>query len=289
MQFRYSGGRANVCFFVLAFPVVFQNSIAVTRILQLTDLHVFSEANQRLKGIPTRECLQDIVDHIVAHEEPFDRVIVTGDHTHDELPESYAAVREILAPWHKQLWQVPGNHDDRSLLRNTFSDLINGDAAEQIRFQFTEGPWLCVGLDTHVPGEVSGNIEAEQLAWLRKLLKDSPAESVALFCHHPPVDVDSVWIDQIGLSGREPLMEIVQDDRRIKLICCGHVHHEFSAIVDHTEIVATPATGIQFDPAGDTPTFSAAAPGYRVIEFDRKWYSTHVVRLADTKYAPVAD
>lgn len=250
---------------------------------------MFSEARQQLKGIPTRECLQDVVEHILAHEDPFDYVIVTGDHTHDEMPESYAAVREILSPWHKQLWQVPGNHDDRGLLRSAFSDLISGAAEEQIRFQFSAGPWLCVGLDTHVPGEVPGNMDADQLAWLRKLLKDSPAESVALFLHHPPVDVGSVWMDQIGLSGRENLMELVRDDRRIKLICCGHVHHEFLATVDHTDIVTTPATGIQFDPAGDAPNFANAAPGYRVIEFDRKWFSTHVVRLAETKYSPVAD
>lgn len=266
-----------------------QHNTAVTRILQLTDLHVFSEAGQQLKGIPTRECLQDVVDYIMANEEPFDHVIVTGDHTHDELPESYAAVREILTPWHDRLWQVPGNHDDRILLRSAFSDRISGESDEQIRFQFAVGPWLCVGLDTHVPGEVPGNIEAGQLKWLKNLLKDSPAERVALFFHHPPVDVNSVWMDPIGLSGREQLLELVRDDRRIKLICCGHVHHEFSGIVEHTEIVTTPATGIQFDPAGDTPNFATAAPGYRVIEFDSKWFATHVVRLPEVKFIPVTD
>ncbi len=261
----------------------------MTRILQLTDLHVFFEANQQLKGIPTRECLQDVVDHILAHEEPFDHVIVTGDHTHDEQLESYAAVHEILSPWHDRLWQVPGNHDDRRLLRSVFRDRIGGTDDERITFQFSAGPWLCVGLDTHVPEEVSGNIDADQLAWLRKMLKNSPAESVALFLHHPPVDVGSVWMDQIGLTGREHLMEMVQDDRRIKLICSGHVHHEFFTVVDHTEIMTTPATGIQFDPAGDTPNFVAEPAGYRVIEFDRKWFSTHVERLPTTKYSPVAD
>lgn len=260
----------------------------MTRILQLTDLHVFAEANQRLKGIPTRECLQDVIDHIVATEAPFDHVVITGDHTHDEAAASYEAVRELLAPWHDRLWQVPGNHDDRALLRQTFSDRISGKTDERITFEFSSGPWLCVGLDTHVLGEVAGNIDPDQIRWLKKLLKDSPAERVALFFHHPPIDVGSVWMDQIGLSNREPLQELIEDDRRVKLVCCGHVHHEFCGTLGVAEVVTSPATGIQFDPAGDTPNFAAAAPGYRVIEFDGKWHNTHVVTLPQTKYSPDA-
>ena len=261
----------------------------MTRILQLTDLHVFAEPQQRLKGIPTRESLEDVVAHIVATEERFDHVVVTGDHTHDEAAASYEAVREILSPWHKQLWQVPGNHDDRKILRETFQDRITGTGDEQITFHFSAGPWLCVGLDTHVPGEVAGNIDFAQVSWLKKLLKESPAERIILFLHHPPIDVDSVWMDQIGLSGREPLQELVEDDRRIKLICCGHVHHEFEGMLHHAEVFATPATGLQFDPAGDLPNFATEAPGYRVIELDGKWHNTHVVRLPEIKHSPVTD
>lgn len=261
----------------------------MTRILQLTDLHVFAEPNETLKGIPTRESLQDVVAYITANEASFDHVIVTGDHTHDELMASYEAVRSLLAPWHDRLWQVPGNHDDRALLRSCFPERISGSGDEQIRFQFSAGPWLCVGLDTHLPGEVAGNIDLEQITWLRKLLKESPAERIALFLHHPPIDVNSVWMNQIGLAGREMLQEIVEDDRRIKLICCGHVHHEFEGSCEHAAVYATPATGIQFDPAGDAPNFAADAPGYRVIEFDSKWFATHVVRLPEAKYSPVTD
>ena len=86
------------------------------RILQLTDLHVFAEPNARLKGIPTRECLQDVVVHILATEQPFDFVIVTGDHTHDERHESYQTVREILNPWLDRLWQVMNDCIDRGLV-----------------------------------------------------------------------------------------------------------------------------------------------------------------------------
>jgi len=259
------------------------------RILQLTDLHVFSEPGSRLKGIPTRECLQDVVDHILANEQPFDHVVVTGDHTHDELSASYQAVRDILSPFLDRLWQVPGNHDDRTVLRAEFSDRVTGGADERVNFQFTCGEWLCLGLDTHQPGQVSGIIDEDQIEWLTAQLAASSATRVALFCHHPPVDIHSVWMDAIGLQQRELLQQVVQNDDRIRLICCGHVHHEFQAELFNAMVVTTPSTGIQFDSAGDVPNFSKGAPGYRVIEFDGLNMSTSVRRLPVAKYAPVVD
>ena len=59
-----------------------------TRILQLTDLHVFRDPEARLKGIPTFQLLCDVVEHIKHSGEKFDFVVITGDNTHDELPES---------------------------------------------------------------------------------------------------------------------------------------------------------------------------------------------------------
>lgn len=258
------------------------------RILQLTDFHVFAAANATLKGIPTRESLIDVVGHIQRSQQPFDLVVVTGDHTHDELPESYQAVREILEPWADRLLQIPGNHDDRVVMRDIFSGL-DGSGQERIQFAREAGEWLLVGLDTHLLGEVAGSVDEEQVDWLKTLVAKSPASRVALFCHHPPIDVGSVWMDQIGLGGRELLQQVVTSDDRIRLICCGHVHHEFEGQLGAAKVVASPSTGIQFDPSGDTPQFMSAPPGYRVIELDGLDYRTHVVRLPERKYSLVLD
>ncbi len=258
-----------------------------TRILQLTDLHVFREPNMRLKGIPTRELLQDVVRHILASGETFDHVVITGDHTHDELPESYQAVRQILSPWIDQLWQVPGNHDDRTMLRSVFGDRVTGFGQDRITFSFTAGEWLCLGLDTHVPGAVPGLIESDQIEWIRQQIRSIRPSRVALFLHHPPVDVGSLWMDPIGLSGKELLHDLFASEPRIQLVCCGHVHHEFAAQVAGAKIFTTPATGIQFSPAGSQPTFAADPPGYRVIELTDDGFSTTVRRLPETRFSPI--
>ncbi len=261
--------------------------MATVRILQLTDLHVFQEPEVRLKGIPTRELLEDVVRHIGEAGETFDHVVVTGDHTHDELPESYQAVRRILGPWLDRLWQVPGNHDDRSVLRSVFGDRVSGVGRDRIAFSFKAGQWLCMGVDTQVPGAVPGTIEADQIEWIRQQIQWANPDRVALFMHHPPVDVGSLWMDAIGLSGKELLQDLFNTESRIQLVCCGHVHHEFSSQVGNAKIFSTPATGIQFSPAGSQPAFVAEPPGYRVIELTDEGFSTTVCRLPVARFSPV--
>jgi 3',5'-cyclic-AMP phosphodiesterase len=263
--------------------------MSITRILQLTDLHVFSEPNVRLKGVPTRELLQDVVRHILSHESRFDHVVITGDHTHDEQPGSYEAVRSILAPFADRLRQLPGNHDDRTILRTAFPARIGGSGAERINFQFCCGDWMCLGLDSQDPGKVPGLFDNEQANWLTSQLDESDKPAVALFIHHPPVDVGSQWMDAIGLVGRESLQSIIKSDPRIQCVFCGHVHHEFESSLHQARVFTTPATGLQFSPDGATPTFAAKPPGYRVIELSGWHFKSHVVRLPETRYRPDAD
>lgn len=260
--------------------------MATTRILQLTDLHIFADPAQRLKDVPTRELLLDVIAAIRATGKVFDHVVITGDHTHDELPATYQALRLILAPWMDRLWQVPGNHDDRAVLRSVFSDRISGQRADRINFSFIAGLWLCLGLDTHLPGSVSGLIDSDQVDWIREQIRQHDPTRVALFMHHPPVDLGSVWMDRIGLAGKEFLQDLIGRDDRIRLVCCGHVHHESRHQIGKAEILTTPSTAIQFDPRGDVTTFTTAPPGWRIIELQDTNYTTTTGRLGEVRYVP---
>lgn len=248
------------------------------RILQLTDFHIFANPEERLKGIDTRSSLDTVIQHVLDSEVSIDHIIVTGDHTHDELPGSYEFVKSQLERLAVNWWQVPGNHDDRSVLRSVFSN-VSGCGEEPIRFHFDTESWTCIGLDSHLPGSVSGLIEAAQMDWLKTQLRESKTEHVALFLHHPPLDISSEWMDQIGLDGRELLAEVIAADRRIQLVVCGHVHHDFRSELHQATVVASPSTGIQFDPSGSSPAFADDAPGYRLIELWPTGWKTEVIRV----------
>ena len=257
-----------------------------TTILQLSDLHRFADPEARLFGIPTRELLEDVLAHVQESGVRPDHVVVTGDHTHDELPETYAAVRELLEPFLDRLWPLPGNHDDRARLRAAFNDRIAADGADRINFAFCAGDWLCLGLDTHVPGAVSGRIGADQIEWVRTQLDERRPRAAVLFMHHPPVELGLPWLDRIGLEDAHLLQDLLTEEPRIRLVCCGHVHHESSHRVATAEVVTVPSTGLQFSPVSDVAEFVASPPGYRLVELGDDGYSTTVVRLPEARYAP---
>ena len=94
-------------------------------------------------------------------------------------------------------------------------------------------------------------------------------------------------MDIIGLTGKELLQAWFLEEPRIRFACCGHVHHEFQTRINQTDILTTPSTGIQFSPEGSKPTFVAAPPGYRIIELRDDGYTTRVIRLPETRFAPV--
>ncbi|MEY2727762.1 MAG: 3,5-cyclic adenosine monophosphate phosphodiesterase CpdA [Planctomycetota bacterium] len=249
-------------------------------ILQLSDLHLFSSPTSLLRSVATHETLLQVVRHIQDSGLCPDHVVITGDHTHDELPESYAAVADLVRPWRDRLWQIPGNHDDRQLLRQAFSDRIPPGSAEQpVTFSFEADGWLCLGLDTHLPGSVAGRIGAAQIDWARRVVQRSDTAHVLLFLHHPPLRIGSIWMDAIGLEGREMLEIWCHEEPRIKLICCGHVHHEFCARLGNAVVLSTPSTGVQFSPRGDAPTFVPGAPGFRIIQLSETGFHSHVERI----------
>jgi Icc protein len=257
-----------------------------TLILQLSDLHLFADPEERLYGIPTRELLQEVLAHIEASGVHPDEVVVTGDHTHDELPQTYAAARGLLGPWLDRLWQLPGNHDDRAGLRAAFADRIGGANGDRVQFTFRAGAWLCIGVDTQVPGEVGGRVDEEQVAWIRQQVREQQPDAVALFMHHPPVDLGVPWLDRIGLDGKELLHELLEEDARVRLVCSGHVHHESSHRVGGAEVLTTPSTGLQFSPDSPEAEFVTAPPGYRLVELRDDGYTTSVVRLPEARYTP---
>jgi 3',5'-cyclic-AMP phosphodiesterase len=253
----------------------------VATIVQLSDLHLWADPEGVLFGIPTRRTLRDVLAHIEASGLKPHYVVVTGDHTHDELPETYAAARELLAPYLDRLHQVPGNHDDRARLREGFSDRVGGEGAERITFSFEAEGWLCLGLDTHVPGEVGGRIGEEQLEWVRSRIGERQPRGAVLFMHHPPVELGIPWLDRIGVEDRAAFQALLADEPRIRLVSCGHVHHESSHRVEGAEIVTVPSTGLQFSPDSPVAAFVPAPPGYRVIELDGDVCATSVVRLPE--------
>ena len=255
-----------------------------TRILQLTDLHLYADPERQLKGIPTQKAFRDVLRFIAGRGDAFDAIIVTGDLANDEALETYEVLRNMLDEWLPRCRLIPGNHDNREFIRRVFPELVpDGDGA--LTFSLPIGGWHLIGMDSHVPGEVHGRIDSEQLEWLERQL--AVTQPTILFVHHPPIAVNSPWMDRVGLVDSGPFRQLIRSSPHVRLICTGHLHMAFAGKLGHADVLITPSTAFQFDPRADEPVFEILPPGFRIIRIDGDTYQSEVVRLPETTYLPL--
>ncbi len=156
----------------------------MARIVQITDTHLSTNPSEELLGCRTQDSLKRVLRRIQDSYMDCDRMIVTGDLVHEEGPDAYHMVREILTPWEDKLRVIPGNHDMRDGMREAFGDRING-CPSAVTFEDEVGAWQLIGLDTLLDGAVEGDLTGPQWEWLENRLESSNQPTV-LFMHHPP-------------------------------------------------------------------------------------------------------
>ena len=249
------------------------------RLIQISDTHLFKDPKSVLAGIPTWKTFTAILKHIEQYHSDFDYLILTGDLAQDEELETYRMLRVALGGWFGRCRIIPGNHDDRAHLRKVFPELFP-DNDDPLTFTLSSQGWKIIGLDSHIPGETQGRIEAGQLRWLRDQLEKSPGAPTLLFLHHPPVAISVEWLDRIGLGNAQNLIALIESSPQIKAVCAGHVHQEFEGRIGSASIYTTPSTCVQFG-ARTKKSFDTKAAGYRFLQLGESCH-TQVYRLSDT-------
>lgn len=249
------------------------------RIIQISDCHLFADPAAQLKGICTQERLNWILQALRTERQQPDLLILTGDLTHDEKRETYSSLHQQLAPWREKLRVLAGNHDDRAGLSEFFPQPPMSDEG-RILFAENAGNWKLIGLDSQLTGASKGFLGKVQLNWLASQLAAQPTHPTALFLHHPPVQVGSLWLDQIGLEDAAEFWEVIMRFSQVKVICAGHVHQELAITRGNVLVLATPSTGVQFLPQASTLAIDSVPPGFRVMELDDSGeVRTRVVRI----------
>jgi Icc protein len=248
------------------------------RIIQISDLHLFADPKAELKGICTRERLERVLAALRQESGKAELLIVTGDLAHDERLETYQALRELLKEWLPRVRVLPGNHDNRTFMRQVFGDIVLA-AGERNVFADSAGNWRLIGLDSQIPGAVAGELGTVQLGWLEQQLA-ATSQPTVLFLHHPPIPVGSTWLDQIGLLDASALWKMLERFPKVRLICTGHIHQELTIRRGGVVVLATASTGVQFLPETESLVVDDLPPGYRLLELqDDGGVRTRVIRV----------
>lgn len=243
------------------------SSQASTRLIQLTDSHLFASPDANLLGVNTRASLAAVVEQVQRDQPVIDLMLATGDISQDGSVASYQAFLELSSALDAPMAWLPGNHDER---------LTQQQLSETARQPVLDLPhWRVIMLDSSVPGQVQGYLAADQLELLQDAL-DSCGERQVLVClHHPPVASGSAWLDRISLENADELFACLACSSKVRAVLCGHIHQELDVLHQGIRVLATPSSCIQFLPASQDFALDQRAPGYR-------WLTLHPDGSLDT-------
>jgi Icc protein len=210
-------------------------------LVQLTDPHIgatWADADPVAGLTATVEAVRQLPDAP-------DAVLVSGDLADHGADDEYATVRELVARLGVPVYALPGNHDDRDTLRRHFD--FAGPAGTPVQYAVDLGPLRLVVLDSQLPGEGRGELDADRLAWLDAELSAEPERLTIVALHHPPVSTGiEVW-DRVGLpaADRRALADIVRRHPHVRRIVAGHVHRTLAGDLGGTAVLAIPSTYVQ--------------------------------------------
>jgi 3',5'-cyclic-AMP phosphodiesterase len=229
-------------------------------IAQITDSHLFADESQTLLGIPTARSLQAVLSQLIALEPQPDLLLITGDLSQDETPESYQQLQQLVAPLNLPTYWVRGNHDQ---LPDIEQFLNHPPLSAQKQFQ--QGGWNFLLLNSAVLGKVYGQLSPETLNWLEQQLQAQPDLPTLIALHHPPVPIESNWMDDISLHHADELMAVLDRHPQVKLVLFGHIHQAFAAERRGIHYLGAPSTCVQFKPKHQEFAVDQEKPGFRLI------------------------
>lgn len=257
------------------------------RFLQISDCHVYVDPSQAEHGIDPNESLARVVRSLGARL-PVDFVAATGDLIGDDEPASYDVLRSLLAPLSCPIHLLVGNHD----LRRGFWERLgppgsgrldpfrpgpgHGDLdAAPYFYEFEVGSYRFLALDSQIPGEVPGRIDARQMDWIEERIAARPDTPTIVFVHHPPIETGIDWLDAHRISNGEELIGHLRkgDVRRIFF---GHVHMPMALSAGSILCTSAPSTCYGFSDAVTAPQVIGLRPGYQVIEADEDGVRSHI-------------
>lgn len=242
-------------------------------IAQISDSHVCAPGVLSNGVVDTNTFLQEAVEHLLRLSPAPDAVLFTGDLVESGIREEYATLRKILAPLQSlqsmPLFVIPGNHDDRALMREFFWGAGNGKSGylpregEFLHYVVDGFPLRLIGLDTQAPGEVGGTMCDERLAWLEARLAEAPESPTVIFMHHPPFET-GLPMDRHMCANANALGEVIASHPRVERVLCGHVHRFVQTSWAGTLAMICPGTAHQITlnfQSEDRATFSMEPPG----------------------------
>ena len=233
-------------------------------VAHVSDLHVMAEGEMAYGIVDTTPMVERAIAHLSKLSPTV--VVITGDLVHNVQKAEYIRLKQILNQLNMPVYLLPGNHDSRELIRETFTEHTYLPPADYLQYTVEAYPLRMIMLDTNVPGEGRGELDSDRLTWLDHQLSEQPNRPTLLFMHHPPFTTGIDLMDGFGLSGHQDLARIVQKYDCIERIGCGHIHRpiqtRWAGTLAYTVSSPVHQVSLDFAASSQAATFVMEPPAY---------------------------
>ena len=256
----------------------------VFRIVQITDPHLFKDTNGELLGINTQASFSQVLSEIQHQQYDYDLVLATGDLVQDNSDEGYLRFRQdVKALNNKMVFWIPGNHD----FQPKMFEILKEETVSAKKHILLGDKWQSLLLDSQVQGVPHGQLEAEELDWLKLKLQEYPERYSLVVLHHHLLSTGSAWLDQHNLRNANELVEVLAPFKHVKALLYGHIHQQVDSEWLGYQVMATPSTCIQFKADSNTFALDVAQPGWREIDLHADGHiETRVKRIQQASFLP---
>ncbi|MBE9184521.1 3',5'-cyclic-AMP phosphodiesterase [Microcoleus sp. LEGE 07076] len=251
-------------------------TVSPLRVAQITDTHLFAEFDRTWKGLSTAHTLSSVLDRLQQIQPPPDLLLLTGDLSQDETPESYELLASLISPLKIPAYWIPGNHDNIPVMQQILDKPpISPEKSWKL------GNWQFLLLSSVEAGCDGGRLSPESLDWLDSQLQQTGDRFVIISLHHHPLAIDCEIMDSMMLHNAAEFFAIVDRYPQIKIVLCGHIHQEFQQQRGLVSYLGTPSTCIQLLPKTSPIVLDTIGPGFRLLELaiDGTW-TTKIERVA---------
>jgi 3',5'-cyclic AMP phosphodiesterase CpdA len=235
-------------------------------IAQISDPHIKSPGALAYGRVDTARALERCVATLNQFSPKPDLVVISGDLADTPRGEEYEHLKRLLAPLQIAFVGIPGNHDQRDMMRAAFPQnyaFASGPLNQRVEI----GGLDLVLLDSSVSGKPHGELDPPTLQWLETTLASASDRPALLFLHHPPFQAGIWHMDRQNLQNAGELADVVKRHPRVQLIAAGHVHRATLAMFAGVPATICPAPNhaVDLDLAQlREPSFKVEPPAFHL-------------------------
>ena len=253
----------------------------MTLIAQISDLHVQLPDKLAYGVVDTNPLVAEAIAQLSRLTPQPDLVVASGDLIQDGTLAEYELLNSMLAPLQCPVYLMPGNHAHRAHLHQVFSTHVYlPECATHLSYVVDDYPIRMIMLDTIVPGQGGGCVDAERLTWLKQQLLAAPTTPTLIFMHHPPFATGIPWMDRKQFQGHQALKTLINQYPQVKRISCGHLHRtmycQWAGTIASSQPSLVHQSAIDFTPDASSQ-FVMEPPAYQIHVWSDQNLISHTV------------